>query len=156
MGDFNARVGRNISETNSDYGAVTSNTVGTWSPRCDITPNANGSLLIDIASENSLRHVSSIFLCTDSQRWSWRHPCYRSHARLDHTFVPATRMRFVSRSFVASNITIFTDHRLVVCEISFRPRLAKPTFLKTPRVDNRALDQEDIREAFQAELSWCN
>ena len=62
-------------------------------------------------------------------------------------------MRLVSRSYVAPNITIFTDHRLVVCEISFRPRLAKPTTPKSLHVDNRALDQQDVCDAFQAEIS---
>ena len=153
MGDFNARVGHKICETNCDYGAVPSNTVGPWSLKGDITPNANGSLLIDIASENGLRHVSSHFSCRDSKRWTWRHPRYGSRARLDHIFVPSTHMRFISRSFVAPHTTIFTDHRLAVCEISFRPRIAKTTSPRPPSVDNRALLQQDVCNAFQAEIS---
>ena len=74
LGDFNARVGRRVNATDSDFGAESSNTVGSFSLKNDITPNANGSLLLDIASENCLRHVTSHFSCTDSKRWSWRHP----------------------------------------------------------------------------------
>ena len=125
MGDFNARLGRQIDD--GDYGAVPSNTIGPWSLKGDLTPNVNGSLLIDIASENGLRHVSSHFSCRDSKRWTWRHPRYYTRARLDHIFVPSTHLRFISRSFVAPNIALFTDHRLAVCELSFRPRIAIKT-----------------------------
>ncbi len=153
MGDFNARVGRKISETDDDYGAIPSNTVGPWSLKGDITPNANGSLLIDIASENGLRHVSSHFSSRDSKRWTWRHPRYRSRAVLDHVFVPSSHMRFMSRSFVAPHTTIFTDHRLVVCEVSFRPRIAKSTSSRPPSIDNRALARQDVCNAFQTDIS---
>ena len=62
-------------------------------------------------------------------------------------------MRFVSRSFVVPHTTLFTDHRLVVCELSFRPRIKKVTPTRPISIDNRALDSEDVRDAFQAEIS---
>ena len=154
MGDFNARVGRNANVTNDDYGTVPSNTIGPWSLKSDITPNANGSLLIDVASEKGLRHVSSHFVCRDSKRWTWRHPRYRTRAVLDHIFVPAPHMRFIFRSFVAPHTTIFTDHRLAICELSFRPRVSKNTSARhPPLIDNRALDQPAVCAAFQANIS---
>ena len=84
----------------SDFGAESSNTVGSFSLKNDITPNANGSLLLDIASENCLRHVTSHFSCTDSKRWTWRHPRYTTRAALDHIFIPATQMRFAFDSLL--------------------------------------------------------
>ena len=68
LGDFNARVGRRVSEADCDFGAEPSDTVGPWSLKNDVVPNANGSLLLDIASENRLRHVSSHFSISDSKR----------------------------------------------------------------------------------------
>ena len=62
MGDLNARVGRSTSEADSEFGAERSNTVGPWSLKGDIVPNANGSLLIDVAGENDYRHFHRILL----------------------------------------------------------------------------------------------
>lgn len=59
MGDFKALMGRKISDIDAQYGAVASNTIGPWSLKVDVTPNANGALLIDVASQNGLRHVTS-------------------------------------------------------------------------------------------------
>ena len=80
MGDFNACVRRSVNDLTDDYdyGVVILNTIGRWSLKDDLTPNANGSLLIDVASENSLRHVSSHFSCRDSKRWTRRHSRYRT------------------------------------------------------------------------------
>ena len=61
MGDFNAHVGRNINDSIDDYGVVNSNTIGPYSPKDDLTPNAN-----------------------DSKRWIWKHPRYRTRARLGY------------------------------------------------------------------------
>ena len=59
MGDFNARVGRCVSSTGADTEAATetSTTVGPMSLKGDITPNANGSLLLDIAGESNYHHI---------------------------------------------------------------------------------------------------
>ena len=80
-------------------------------------PNANAMLLLGIAGENNYRHVGSHFTIRDSKRSTWRHPRYHSRAVLDHVFVPAPQMRNVSRYFVVPQITVFTDHRLSVCEL---------------------------------------
>ena len=103
LGDFNARVGRAPTDTDEEYGAARYNTVGSRSLKGDIVPNANGSLLLDIAGENDYRHVSSHFTIRDSKRWTWRHPRYKTRAVLDHIFVPATQMRNISRYFVAQH-----------------------------------------------------
>ena len=154
MGDFNARVGRQIiDDPNGNYGAVPSNTIGPWSLKGDLTPNANGSLLIDIASEKDLRHVSSNFSCRDSKRWTWRHPRYRTRARLDHIFVPSKQLRFISRSYVAPNIALFTDHRLAVCELTFRPRIAKTSSPRPPSI-NKSLPPKSKTRFPEDELSF--
>jgi hypothetical protein len=62
-------------------------------------------------------------------------------------------LRFITRTFVASSIALFTDHRLAVSELTFRPRLAKPSRLQLPSSDNRALLDQDICNAFQADIS---
>ena len=95
FGDFNARVGRSLFIADADFGAEHSDTVGPWSLKGDIVPNANGSSLLDIASDNRLRHVSSHFNIRDSKRWTWKHPRYGMRAVLDHVFLPASRMRFI-------------------------------------------------------------
>ena len=93
-----------------------------------ISPNSNGTLLLNTVSEHNLRHVASHFQMRHSKRWTWRHPRYRSRAVLDHVFVPSAHMRFVARCFVPSDVTISTDHRPVICELNFRPRIApKPS-----------------------------
>ena len=153
MGDFNARVGRRVHVSDSNFGAEPSNTVGPWSLKTDIVPNANGSLLLDIASENQLRHVASHFACKDSKRWTWRHPRYNTRAVIDHIFVPASHMRLVSRCFVAHQTTLHTDHRLVATEISFRPRLARNVPSRPPPIDKSALRNDDVKTAFQREIT---
>ena len=154
LGDFNARVGRRTNVADSNFGAESSNTVGPFSLKNDITANANGSLLLDIASESCLRHVTSHFSCTDSKRWTWRHPRYHTRTVLDHIFVPAPQMRFVSRFFVAHHITVYTDHRLVAFEVSFRPRLAKNISSRSPPIDKCMLrNNNDYKTEFQNEIN---
>ena len=150
LGDFNARVGRRPSDTTS--GVESSNTVGPWSLKNDITPNANGTLLLNIASEHNLRHVASHFQLRDSKRWTWRHPRYRTRAVLDHVFVPSAHFRFFARCFVPSDIAIFTDHRPVICELNFRPRVTPKTSSIPPTLNVRALSQTDIMDAFQVDI----
>ena len=96
MSDFTARVGRRPSGEDMEFGAEPSNTVGPYSLKSDTIPNANGALLLSVAAENDLRHTASNFTCRDSKRWMWRHPRYRTRAVLDHIFVPAMHMRFIT------------------------------------------------------------
>ena len=133
----NDPLGRSLSNENVDFGAEITNTVGSWSLKGDIIPNANGSTLLDIASEFSLRHVSSHFNVRDSKRWTWKHPRYGTRAVLDHMFLPANKMRFISRYYVVQHLILHTDHRLTVCEVSFHPRDVKNA--RTPRIDKTSL-----------------
>ena len=154
LGDLHAQVGRCTSASDEDFGAERSNTVGPCSLKNDIVPNANGWLLLDIAGQNSLRHVSSHFTLRDSKRWTWRHPRYHSRAVLDHIFVPAAQLRNISGYFVANQITISTDHRLAVCEMIFRPRLQKRSSKSFPPVDiSKLRDDINIQQAFQQQVS---
>ena len=150
LGDFNARIGRRAREM--DSGIETTNTVGPWSLKNDITPNANGMSLLNIASENNLRHVASHFQLRDSKRWTWRHPRYHTRAVLDHVFVPAAHLRFFARCFVPSDIAISTDHRPVICELNFRPRIARNSPSLAPNPDVRALCHSNIEKAFQTDV----
>ena len=110
LGDFNARMGRKLHESDANFGAAIRNTVGPCSLKGDILTNANGQLLLNSTSPHNLRHVASHFSMRDSKRWTWRHPRYRTRAVLDHVFVPASHMRLISRCFVPSDFAISTDH----------------------------------------------
>ena len=153
MGDLNARVGRSTSEADSEFGAERSNTIGPWSLKADIVPNANGSLLIDVAGENDYRHLSSHFAFRDSKRWTWKHPRYNTRAVLDHIFVPGPQMRNVSRYFVVHQIATFTDHRLACCELNFRPRISKRKSNRPPALDKSALRDANVQEAYQEHVT---
>ena len=153
FGDFNARVGRSLCIADADFGAEHSDTVGPWSLKGDIVPNANGSSLLDIASDNRLRHVSSHFNIRDSKRWTWKHPRYGTRAVLDHVFVPASRMRFISRFFIVQHASIYTDHRLAVCEMSFHPRIVKKDKPTAPHIDRSSLQCKRIQDVFVTEIS---
>ena len=150
LGDFNARIGRRPSEAAS--GIEPYNTVGPWSLKKDISPNSNGTLLLNTVSEHNLRHVASHFQMRDSKRWTWRHPRYRSRAVLDHVFVPSAHMRFVARCFVPSDVTISTDHRPAICELNFRPRTAPKSSISSPSLNIRALYEDEIKDAFQKDI----
>ena len=53
LGDLNARVGRcNPQSTDTDFDVQSMHAVGPWSLKGGITPNENGSLLVDIAVDN--------------------------------------------------------------------------------------------------------
>ena len=119
----------------------------------DFIPNTNGSTLLDIASEFNLRHVSSHFNIRDSKRWTWKHPRYGTRAVLDHMFLPATKMRFISRYFVVQHLTLHTDHRLTVCELSFHPRVTKNDNAKAPQIDKTSLQCENTQTKFAAEIA---
>ena len=67
--------------------------------------------------------------------------------------VPSPQMRNITRYFVVQQITIFTDHRLAVCELSFRPRIEKRTVKQPTLIDKSALRDENIQVAFQAEIT---
>ena len=150
LGDLNARVGRRPSE--SAAGIEAYNTVGPWSLKNDISPNPNGMLLMNTVSEHNLRHVASHFRFRDSKRWTWRHPRYHSRALLDHVFIPATHMRFVARCFVPSDFAISSDHRPVVCELNFRPRVAPKPSASPPMLNVHALNDDAIKAALQSEV----
>ena len=150
LGDYNARVGRRTNATSLDV--EPSSTVGPYSLKNDITPNTNGTLLVNIASAHKLKHIGSHFRLRDSKRWTWRHPRYRSRAVLDHVFVPSAHFRFVTRCFVPSDFAFYTDHRPVICELNFRPRIAPKAPSPAPPLDIPALYHNDISNAFQAEV----
>ena len=152
MGDFNARVGRSVC-TDGELDGESSTVVGPWSLKGDLTPNANGSLLLDIAGENNFRHLSSHFNCRDSKRWTWRHPRYLTRAVLDHIFVPSPQMRNIARYVVAQQIAIYTDHRLAICELSFHPRVQRQAAKNPKPIDLSALLDSDTQTAFQAEVT---
>ena len=152
LGDYNVRVGRRLGQSDSAFGGFQSATVGPYSLKNDLTPNANGSLLLSVASQHRLRHVSSHFRLRDSKRWTWRHPRYRSRAVLDHIFVPSTHMRFICRCFIPSDFGLSSDHRPVICELDFRPRTA-PKITRQPSLDIRSLNDSHVRDAFQQENS---
>ena len=152
LGDYNARVGRRLGHSDSAFGGLPTSTVGPYSLKNDLTPNANGSLLLSVASNHRLRHVLSHFRLRDSKRWTWRHPRYLSRAVLDHIFVPSTHMRFISRCFVPSDFGLSTDHRPVICELNFRPRTTSK-IARQPSLDIRSLNDSRIRESFQQEIS---
>ena len=102
----------------------------------------------------TIRHVSSNFTLRDSKRWTWRHPKYNSRAVLDHIFVPAPQFRNILRYYVAHKTTLPTDHRLAICELTFRPRLQKRTTRPTPPVDNSKLhDNPNIQDTFKQEVT---
>ena len=153
MGDLNARVGRRNLEVEPEFGDEHSNTVGPWSLKGDIVPNANGSLLLDIAGENNYRHLPSHFKCRDSKRWTWKHPRYHTRAVLDHIFVPAPHLRYVNRYFVVHQIAIHTDHRLAACELSFCPRIDNCKQKRPPNIDKNALRDANIQAAFQDQVT---
>ena len=137
LGDLNARVGRRVTP-DLDCDIPPPNTIGPWSLKGDIVPNENGALLINVASDNKLRHIASHFACRDSKRWTWRHPRYASRAVLDHVFLPAPQVRFVCRHFVAPTVSISTDHRLVITELCFRPRFRRICQARSPPLNKRA------------------
>ena len=62
-------------------------------------------------------------------------------------------MRFVSRFFVAPHTTVYTDHRLAACEISFHPRIAKNAPPRLPPIDKCALRDNEVQAAFQLEIT---
>ena len=152
LGDLNARVGRRpVSDLSCEI--QPSNVVGPCSLKGDLVPNENGALLLNIAKDNNLRHVGSQFVCRDSKRWTWKHPRYGNRAVLDHMFMPATQIRFVCRYKVSPVITVSTDHRLSISELCFRPRLGKPTQKKRVATNNRLLQEPNINQEFQSEIS---
>ena len=62
-------------------------------------------------------------------------------------------MRFIARFFVAHQIAIYTDHRLAVCELSFRPRITKNATKRPSPIDKCALRDENVQAAFQLEIT---
>ena len=153
LGDFNARVGHKLSSNDCHYGSCPVNTVGPYSLKNDTTPNANGSLLLDTASKNNLRHVASNFRSRDSKRWTWRHPRYWTRSVLDHIFVPTSHMAFVSRCFVPSDFELSTDHRPVICELNFRPKVLSKT-RSPPQLNVRSLNNDsELRKSYSESVS---
>ena len=75
-----------------------------------------------------------------------------SNSVLDHVFVPSAHMRFILRCFVPSDFGLSSDHRPVICELSFCPRTA-PKSVRPPPLDIRSLNISSVKEAFQSEIS---
>ena len=84
--------------------------------------------------------------------WTWRHPRYRTRAVLDHILIPAAHMRFIDRCFVPSDFSLSSDHRPVICELNFRPRIARRSIPERP-LDTRSLTQDEIKKAFQNDIA---
>ena len=68
-------------------------------------------------------------------------------------FLPATKMRFISRYFAVQHSTLHTDHLITVCELSFHPRITKKDNAKTPQIDKTSLKWENTQAIFLAEIT---
>ena len=150
FGDFNARIGRRISSRDTEFGGMPSNTVGPWSLKNDITPNDNGFSLLQSATKNNLRHVGSHFRVSDSKRWTWRHPRYRTRSVLDHVLLPASQLSYVSRCFTPADFELSSDHRPVICELNFRPKTSSNALKKPIPLELSLLQEKVVSEAYQA------
>jgi exonuclease III len=146
MGDFNARVGKQQSQT-------TKNVIG---PHAVDKINENGQRLIDFCSHNDIIVANTFYQHKTVHQMTWKHPGNKKWHMLDYTLVNKKFRSSVEDVRVYRNAAgaIGTDHHLVRTKLKLhlkcRKKAEKPQFL---RMDMDKLKDDDLKKKFQDQLS---
>ena len=115
LGDFNARIGRDLHESNPRVYAYHQRT------------NENGKLLRDLIENNNLRPAFTKFQHHPGRLWTWEHPNAQlnSRAQLDHILISKKWINSVRNCRAYSSINIDSDHRIVCAAFKLSLRANK-------------------------------
>ena len=145
LGDFNARVGADITSWPSCLGHFG---VGKM--------NDNGQRLLELCSFHELCVTNSFFRTKPQHKFSWQHPRSKHWHQLDLILVRRAAIKNVllTRSYHSADCD--TDHSLVCCKIRLTPkRLHRAKKQGNPRIDVSKMSRPDLAkkfaEAFESE-----
>lgn len=144
LGDFNARVGR---QADLWPGIIGTNGIG--------NVNANGARLLSKCAEHNLVVTNTIFRQRNKYKGTWRHPRSGHWHLMDYIIVKKSQVAEVHITKAISYIENWTDHRLVLSEMSMKlqPRYReKVTRARTLRLNLEGLAAPEIRETLRQEI----
>lgn len=120
MGDYNARIGsRGIGEEL------------VMGPYCSGKRTRNGGKLIQLAYENNMKILNSVYKQRNNNRWTWISPDGLHKNEIDYILTTKPKMFHDCR--VINNLNFNTNHRMVRAKLHFttskkdRPFILKPT-----------------------------
>lgn len=110
MGDLNARVGKDIE--------LAANVIG---PEGEETLSENGEYLIDLCVRNNLKITNTFFPHKEIHKITRTEESKQEKSIIDYIIVSNKLMRNVLDTRVKRGAEIFSDHRLLVSKLRFRP-----------------------------------
>ncbi|CAH2106597.1 unnamed protein product [Euphydryas editha] len=105
MGDFNGKIGKRKQGEESIIGK-----------HCIGKRNKNGERVINIALQNNITILNSLFKKKSSRKWAWMSPDGRYHNEID--FIMSNQPRSFQNVDVINNQNFNTNHRMVRATLS--------------------------------------
>ena len=145
LGDFNARVGCNNSDT--WHGIVGKHGLG--------KVNSNGLLLLSLCSEFQLNITNTMFQLSNKYKGTWQHPRSKNWHTIDYVITRQKDHSDVKITRAHRGTEVWSDHRLVRSKVKYDVKRTKHRKKKAPpRKVNVALLKDPAKEQeLQAALS---
>jgi hypothetical protein len=143
LGDFNARVGRNVAAW---QGVLGHHGVG--------NENLNGTRLLTFCAQHELLITNTVFQQANKYKTTWMHPRSQHWHLIDYIMVRQSDRRDVNLTRCMRGTTCWTDHRLLRCHVSLHMR--HPQRLqgrKLQKYNVAKLKEPAVRDAFVSDVS---
>ncbi|PZC79969.1 hypothetical protein B5X24_HaOG215559 [Helicoverpa armigera] len=148
MGDFNARVGEPRNGEDAVLGPYSSG-----------KRTRNGQKLIEMAFENNMKIMNSVFKKRHSRRWTWVSPDGRYRNEIDYFLT--NRPKSIDDCGTIANQNFNSNHRMVRARlnISASLRLNRPFKINSPIPNNRTrtiITKEKLKSMTESSLQHLN
>ena len=142
LGDFNSRVGKNVTAW---QGVLGHHGVG--------NENANGTRLLTFCSQHELLVTNTVFQQANKNKTTWMHPRSQHWHLIDFVLVRQRDRRDVRLTRCMRGTACWSDHRLVRCTASVKfQKLHRLQSRKSVKFNLEKLQDSAVTEAFTSDI----